>query len=330
MTEATATETPPARRRLAWLDIARGVALIAMASYHFLWDLSMFGYLEPGYAAVGWPKLYARSIASTFIFLAGFSLVLAHGHGIKWRSFWKRWLVIAGAAVLVTVASYFAIPQGLIHFGILHAIAAFSLIGLAFLRLPVVLTLLVAVAAFFAPDYLRSDAFNHPWLWWVGLSTEPRQSFDYVPVLPWLAAALAGIAVARLGPVQTRLRQNTPGDKSPGRVRTLFGFLGRHSLVFYLVHQPVLISILYGISLVIPAPGHPDAFIQSCEAACLPEADAGFCKRYCHCALEDLEQSDLLAPLQSGTMPESYRGEIDKIRSQCTVEAGQGLDDTGN
>ena len=330
MTEIPKADMPPSRPRLRWLDIARGVALIAMASYHFMWDLSMFGYLEPGYAATGWPKIYARSIASSFLFLAGFSLVLAHGRGIRWRSFWKRWLVIAGAAALVTVASYFAIPQGLIHFGILHAIAAVSLIGLLFLRVPVALTILIAVAALVAPFYLAADAFNQPWLWWIGLSTEPRQSFDYVPLLPWLAPALAGIAVARLPFVQGLLRQNTSVHNPPGWAQTTLSFLGRHSLVFYLVHQPVLLSILYGVSLAYPAPGHPEAFIESCEAACLPEADEGFCRRYCRCALDGLEKDELLAPLQSGTMPESYRGDIDKIRSQCTAEAGQALDETGN
>jgi uncharacterized membrane protein len=330
MTEASATELPPARPRLLWLDIARGVALIAMATYHLLWDLSTFGYLEPGYAAAGWPKIYARTIASSFLFLTGFSLVLAHGQAIRWRSFWKRWLFIAGAAALVTVASYFAIPQGLIHFGILHAIAAVSLIGLLFLRVPSAVTILIALAALIAPFYLASDLFNQPWLWWIGLSTEPRQSFDYVPLLPWLAPALTGIAVARLPLVERLQRQKTPVHNPSDRVRNALAYLGRHSLVFYLVHQPVLISILYGVSLVYPATGDPVALIEDCRPACVVEADEGFCQRYCKCALDGLEESKLLAPLQSGTMPESYRGDIDKIRSQCTIEAGQAPDGTGN
>lgn len=320
----THTEHEPVRpsRRMPWLDIARGLALLAMTSYHFMWDLSTFGYLEPGFPATGWPKLYARGIASTFLFLAGFSLVLAHGNGIRWRSFWKRWAIIVGAAMLVSVASYFAIPQGLIHFGILHAIAAASLVGLMFLRVPVPIAFLAAIIAVIAPHYLKSDAFNQPWLWWVGLSTDPRQSFDYVPLLPWLAPVLVGIGIARLPLVAGWMRQNASGDNPPGWHRTALAFIGRHSLVFYLVHQPVLISILYGVSLAFPAAGHPDEFVRSCVATCLPDADETFCRRYCQCALEGLEREKLLAPLQSGTMPDTYRGTIDKIRSQCTVEAG--------
>lgn len=324
------TQTPLARPRLPWLDIARGVALLAMASYHFMWDLTSFGYLEPGFPSTGWPRIYARVIASTFLFLVGFSLVLAHGDRIRWRSFWKRWVVIVAAAVLVTVASYFAIPQGLIHFGILHAIGAASLLGLLFLRVPWPATLLVAAAVFVAPQYLRSDVFNQPWFWWLGLSTEPRQSFDYVPLLPWFAAVLTGIGVARMPFVANRVRQFESGDKQVRGLKSGLAFLGRHSLVFYLVHQPVLISILYGVSLAYPAPGHPDAFIRSCVATCLPDASEAFCKRYCDCALKGLEGAELLGPLQSGTMPEAYRGDIDKIRSQCTAEAAPVLDENGN
>jgi uncharacterized membrane protein len=319
-------ETPRPGRRLPWLDIARGAALIAMASYHLMWDLASFGYLEPDFPATGWPKVYARGIASTFLFLAGVSLYLAHGNAIRWRSFWKRWVIVVAAAGLVTVGSYFAMPQGLIHFGILHAIAAASLIGLAFLRLPTPLTLLVAAATFIAPSYLRADMFNEPWLWWIGLSTAPRISFDYVPLLPWLAPFLLGIAVARSTPLLGWLRQNASVENRPNTLSRSLSFLGRHSLVFYLVHQPILISIVYGISLLHPAPGHPEAFRQSCVETCLPGANAGFCNRYCECALSALEKESLLAPLQSGAMPDTYRGTIDQIRSQCTVEAEPVLD----
>ncbi|MCB1446346.1 MAG: DUF1624 domain-containing protein [Rhizobiaceae bacterium] len=330
MTDPREPARPVSTGRMPWLDAARGIALVAMATYHFMWDLSMFGYLEPGYAAAGWPKIYARTIASTFLFLVGFSLVLAHGRGIGWPRFWKRWLMIVAAALAVTAASYFAMPQGLIHFGILHAIAAASLIGLLFLRLPPALTFLIAAVIFITPFHVASDAFNEPWLWWVGLSTQPRQSFDYVPLLPWLAPALAGIGTARLPGLVDRLRQFAAGDKPAGWLKTTLAFFGRHSLVFYLVHQPLLISILYGVSLIHPASGHPAVFLRDCQASCLPDASEDFCRRYCRCALDGLERGNLLGPLQSGAMPEAYRGDIDKIRSQCTVETGPVLDENGN
>ncbi|TGU11280.1 DUF1624 domain-containing protein, partial [bacterium M00.F.Ca.ET.156.01.1.1] len=69
--------------RIGGLDTLRGQALIAMASYHFTWNLEYFGYLEPGTATTGLWKLYARGIATSFLFLAGFSLFLAHGKGVN-------------------------------------------------------------------------------------------------------------------------------------------------------------------------------------------------------------------------------------------------------
>lgn len=320
MTEITSTPDAPAGRRIAWLDILRGAALIAMASYHFLWDLSDFGYLEPGYPSVGWPRIYARVIASTFLFLAGFSLVLAHRNGIRWNVFWIRFGKIAAAAALVTVASYFAIPQGLIFFGILHAIALFSLVGLIFLRINPVFAVAAAALAFVAPLYLKSDAFNDPWFWWLGLSTRTRTSFDYVPLLPWICPFLLGMAASRLDRVQTLLRQYASGDNGENRLRNAFTFLGRHSLVFYLVHQPILISMLYGFSLIYP-PDPAAGFIGKCESDCRATLDAQFCTRFCGCALDELQKQNLFTAFQSGAISPDDSERIDTLRIECTARS---------
>jgi uncharacterized membrane protein len=320
MTATASPEKAPTGRRIAWLDILRGAALIAMASYHFLWDLSDFGYLEPGYPSVGWPRIYARVIASTFLFLAGFSLVLAHGNGIRWNVFWVRFGKIAAAAALVTVATYFAIPQGWIFFGILHAIALFSLIGMIFLRVSPIFALLAAVLAFVAPLYLRSDAFNDPWFWWLGLSIKTRTSFDYVPLLPWICPFLLGMALSRLDRVQALLRQYASGDNGENRLGNAFSFFGRHSLVFYLVHQPILISMLYGFSLIYP-PDPAAGFVRKCESDCRATLDAPFCTRFCGCALDELQKQNLFTAFQSGAISPADSERIDTLRIECTARS---------
>ena len=153
-------------QRIHAIDLARSAALLAMALYHFTFDLMLFGHLPPGFVFQGpWP-LIARAIASSFLFLAGVSLWLAHGEAIRWGAFWRRFAMVAGAAALVTVATYYTMGAQYIRWGILHAIAAGSLIGLAFLRAPVVLTVAVAAAVFTAPHLWRSDAFNgQEWIW---------------------------------------------------------------------------------------------------------------------------------------------------------------------
>ncbi|PJF09696.1 DUF1624 domain-containing protein [Pseudorhodobacter sp. MZDSW-24AT] len=229
--------------RIHAIDLARSVALLAMAGYHFTFDLMLFGHLPPGFVFQGpWP-LIARGIASSFLFLAGVSLWLAHARGIRWPAFWMRFAMVAGAALLVTTATYFGMGASFIRWGILHAIAAGSLIGLAFLRAPILLTLAVAALVFAAPHLARFELFNAPHWLWLGLSTEIPPMMDYEPLLPWLCPVLLGIVFARLmarsgGWDWLRLWQ-------PGRLARAALWPGRHSLAIYLVHQPVLFGGLY-------------------------------------------------------------------------------------
>src|SRR5689334_15292155 len=169
---AEAIDAPRNPPRIGILDTARGIALLAMASYHFTWDFENFGYLDPGTAETGWLKLYARAIASTFLFLAGVSLVLANSPEIRWRPYFRRLGMIVAAAVAISIVTFIGMRPGWIFFGILHSIAAASIIGLLFLRLPAFATLLVAVLLlagvvvdnFIAPYALHSSFFDTPLL----------------------------------------------------------------------------------------------------------------------------------------------------------------------
>ncbi|MCZ6914273.1 MAG: heparan-alpha-glucosaminide N-acetyltransferase [Rickettsia endosymbiont of Ixodes persulcatus] len=192
-----AISNPPVKARLGKLDILRGIALIAMATYHTGWDFEFFGYLEPGTTGHGAWKLYARCIASTFLVLVGFSLVLAHKNGVRWRPFGIRIGQIIAGALAVTVITYQLTPDSFVFFGILHQIAAASLLGVIFLRLPAVILAIAAAAAIAAPHYLASSTFDVPWLWPLGLSEIPIRSNDFVPIFPWFGAVLAGMALAK-------------------------------------------------------------------------------------------------------------------------------------
>lgn len=232
-------------RRIPALDLARSAALAAMAVFHLTFDLMLFGHLPPGTVFQGgWP-IFARAIAASFLLLSGVSLWLAQGQGqgIRWSAFWRRFAVVAGAAALVSGATYFAMSGQFIRWGILHMIAAGSLIGLLFLRAPVLLTLAVAAGAFAAPHYLRHEVFDAPGLIWVGLSTHIPPMMDYEPVLPWICPVLLGIVLARLmaraGVWQALARWR------PGRGMRALAWPGRHSLAIYLIHQPVLFGAVW-------------------------------------------------------------------------------------
>ena len=310
--------------RIPLIDQLRGVALIAMAIYHFTWDLGFFGYIEPETATTGGWRIFARVIAGSFLFLVGFSLVLGHRKGFHARPFLIRLAKIGGAALVITIATWFAFRETFIFFGILHAIAAASIVGLLFLRLPVIVTLLAATAAVVAPLYLRAPLFDHPALWWVGLSVDIPRSNDYVPLLPWLAPVLLGIASGKLFVASTLPERLAGfGGRTKVRWKTLLEAAGRHSLAIYLIHQPLLIALVYGFSLIMPAPVPDPAvgYIKSCMRACEPERGAGFCQNFCGCTLSGLQEQNLFADLNRGAIDITTDERITKISSQCTAKA---------
>lgn len=225
------------RTRLLSLDIARTVAVVAMVIFHFTFDLALFGYIAPDTMSRPFWYYFARSIAGSFIFLAGVSLWLSHSRGIRWPAFWKRWLMIAASAALVTTASIWLVPGGPIWFGILHSIAVSSLLGLLVLRLPWPVTLGLAALIFAAAWGPRFPAFDPLWLVWTGLAEYRPPMGDYTPLIPWAAPALAGVALAKA--VRIDLWRGTV----PSPLLHHLTFPGRHSLIIYLLHQPILVSL---------------------------------------------------------------------------------------
>lgn len=312
-------------QRLLRLDIARGLALVAMAIYHFGWDLEFFGYLVEGSASQGWWRIFARCIASSFLFLVGFSLVLAHGRAIRWHSFFKRLAQVTAAAAAISILTYLYIPQGFIFFGILHQIAVASLLGLMFIRTPVWLTIPLAVLIIAAPDFARSDIFNHPALWWVGLSTVNPASNDYVPLFPWFGAVLMGIAAARLMK-QTGLIILLQGGIRPYHLQRMLTYIGRHSLIFYLVHQPILMALIFFGSLIYP----PSPTIQAanfnlqCNRQCSVDSDAQLCMIYCNCMLTTMQETQQISLLMKREPTNDEGLQLGDLSLQCIAKAQKG------
>lgn len=240
----------PAPVRLAAVDAARGAALAAMALYHLVWDLSFLGFI-PGWVAVSGPwVLFARLIAGSFLALVGVSLVLASRNGFNWRGYLRRLAVIVAAAAAITLATRLAFPGAYIRFGILHAIALFSVLALPFLRAPVILTLVVALFVLAAPR-LIGPVVDESWLLWLGLARRIPAMNDYVPVVPWFGVTLCGVAAARVW-----LRRPRSAGLACWRARApasrLAVWAGRRSLILYLLHQPVLLAVLYPLAPMMP------------------------------------------------------------------------------
>ncbi|MBB3591183.1 putative membrane protein [Rhizobium sp. BK529] len=321
-TQATAYAKPP---RIGLVDTARGAALIAMATYHFSWDLEFMGYLAPGTAETGWLKIYARAIATTFLFIVGVSLVLSSRPEIRWRAFWKRFGMIAGAAVLISAATMYFVPGEWIYFGILHSIAVLSLIGVVFLRLPLPVTLLVTLAllvgwiadTFVMPGVLDSHLFDPKYLAWLGFAATPDRSNDFVPLFPWATPFFLGIVLTRLT-FLTSLPQRLAALGTGG---TWLAWLGRHSLAFYLIHQPVLITVAYGLTFVV-APPKPDpvaTYLRQCNTSCTVEQGEAVCRSFCQCTLDQLQAQQLFTQFQAGQVKADDE-RIMALASQCSAQ----------
>ncbi len=234
--------TSPPSTRLVLVDVVRGIALVLMAAYHFCFDLNYFGLTRIDFNhAPFW--LAARAfIVTLFLSVMGISLALSHRRAIRWPAVGRRLLLIGGSAALVSAASYLLFPRSYIFFGVLHFVALASLLGLAFLRLGW-LNVVIGIAVLALGIGYHDPLFNRPALQWFGLMTYKPFTEDYVPLLPWFGVVLLGLFLgSRAERWPPRLRQWRAGGLS-----RLLAWGGRHSLPIYLLHQPLLMGLLYGV-----------------------------------------------------------------------------------
>ena len=232
----------PARPdRFDRLDALRGLAMVWMALFHFAFDLNHFGLLDPRqnfYRDPLW-TVQRTFILSGFLFCAGAALAVALDTGQTWPRFWRRWAQVAGCALLVSIGSWLVFPKSWIAFGVLHALALMLILARLLAPLRSGLWGLAAMALT-APLAWRSEVFDSPWLSWTGLVTRKPVTEDYVPLLPWLGVLLAGMAAGQW--VLAHRRHWVTGALP--RAMTPLAVLGRWSLSFYMLHQPVFFGLL--------------------------------------------------------------------------------------
>lgn len=233
----------PMARRLMSIDVARGGALAMMIAYHFTFDINLFAKLGLNFNHDPLWLGIRTIIVSLFLLLVGVSQSIVHRQGFDRGRYLRRLFLLIACAGLVTVGSRMLFPSSYIFFGILHFIALASVLGLV----TVGVYRFNLISGIFL--ILLGSLFSHPWfdqpaLQWVGLMTHKPLTEDYVPLLPWFGVVqigqYLGRALYRL-PIGMRIR----GWSSSVLPLRLLALGGQHSLLIYMVHQPVLLGLLY-------------------------------------------------------------------------------------
>jgi len=227
-------------QRLQSVDLLRGIAILLMVGYHFCYDLSYFGFAGFDFYDSPFWTSFRSLILSLFLGLVGVSLWLAQGRRLNWRKVFHRTALIAANAALISLATWRLFGDRFIWFGVLHFIVVASLLGLLFLRL---YRLNLALGL----GLLALGQYSHPWFdqpaWrWLGMMTHKPPTEDYVPLVPWFGVVLLGLFAAQWLTRSGRL----PARAEPawmGRAGLLL-LAGRHSLLIYMLHQPLLMGVL--------------------------------------------------------------------------------------
>ncbi len=246
-----------ASARLDAVDALRGLAMLWMTAYHFCFDLNQFGYLHQDFYEDPLWTWQRTMILSLFLFCAGMGQAIAVARGQSWAHFWRRWAQIALCALLVTLGSWLMYPRSFIYFGVLHGMALMLIMArLSTARAGWLWALgAAAIAAKFIAAYAMdsgvaaqfADILNSRQLNWIGLVTRKPITEDYVPLLPWLGVMLWGVAAGRW---LTRRAAVPLAWSAPAALKPLV-LLGRWSLTYYMLHQPVMIGALMALGWVL-------------------------------------------------------------------------------
>ncbi len=194
-----------------------------------------------------WAYVWQQSICCTFILLSGYCWQMGR-HPLR------RGLMSFGGGLAVSLVTALAMPEDPVRFGVLTFLGTAMLLTVPLRRwldrVPPRLGLAGAFGLFLLVRNINDGFLGFagvpilmlPRSWYANLFTAglgfPGPGFvssDYFSLLPWLLLFWTGYFLYRLRPAEPLL----PDIRLPG-----FSAMGRHSLLIYLLHQPVLYALL--------------------------------------------------------------------------------------
>ncbi len=235
--------------RIHTLDFIRGISIISMFLYHTCWDLSFMYDIKILQSMGVYAYIWQQSICITFIMLSGFCFSLS-------KNSLKRGIIVFIAGGIVTAVTLVFMKQNAVVFGILTFIGvamiicslgskllsrlnpAFSL-SLSLLLFMVTRGVNKGYLGFYGVKLLSIPRFFYKNIFtsFLGFPDSSFSSTDYFSLFPWLFLFLSGYFLFMLF--------KKKGIKIPkGKNIPVINFIGRHSLIIYLLHQPIIYGVL--------------------------------------------------------------------------------------
>ena len=190
------------KQRFWEIDFARGIAVIAMVFFNWLFALYYFGLLPSFDPQNPFWRDFAIITAGTFIFIAGVSLALSHynsskvlsGFEVK-KKLMKRSAKIFGLGMVVTLGTVLFLKSGWIVFGILHSIGLSTLLAIPLLKQKSGRLLFAGIAVVVLGAWLAQYSFDFPYLYFLGFTPEGFYTLDFFPLFPWFGVILFVISL---------------------------------------------------------------------------------------------------------------------------------------
>jgi len=219
------------KARIGEIDFFRGVALILMIFFHIIWDLNEF-YNFPIEYSTGIVFIIGKAAAYLFIIINAISCSLSKNN-------LRRGMKILAIAMVITLATYIYDPQVFIAFGILHFLGVSVLLYPVYKKLNNFLLLLTGTIMILVGQAILTIPMSHDYLLFIGLTSPSYYTLDYYPLLPYSGLFLYGIFLSRIFYPEKRSLFRINLDTNP------ISAIGRKTLIIYLLHQPVILVVLY-------------------------------------------------------------------------------------
>lgn len=222
------------------IDLLRGLAIVLMIVFHFGYDLTVFNWAEFSTGKdIEW-RIFRSVIVSSFLLAVGMSSYLAYQKSINKKKLSKAVGKLFAVSLFITIGSLFMHPSSWVYFGIIHFITVALPISVLFVRVPYI-ALIIGTGCI--AGYWTGLLTLYPvWEWSVLHLGIPKRTVDLVSFFPWIGVVLIGIFVMHKQLFHIKVKPNILTNK--------LVFLGQHSLIIYLIHQPILFG-LFGLTDVI-------------------------------------------------------------------------------